>query len=330
LAFVGVAGMLCPNAVTPASTAAAVALGLSSPFTGSLGPASVLLAAVLAAPGWFSAVAALGLLNFLVCSGAGRVLLALALGPRVPCLKLKQWISTIPGNPTCLDPLLAVTFGAFPELNDNGAILPFVDTSRGPVLLHGAPPQGCRYWGLQAFLARATSHQPAQCLRDSDVKLNAEGRYTVVLSSAAQKPAWVTTDDTVTWLPLPDQHVADGHSSCSICLRAFCLPPGESFGCPGVWMLGADGPATSTTVRCAADAMRASTREVLADEVRVGGGWAAQQGSGAPHRRLAAAVGLNLALLLAAPAVAAAGEVAAATVVAWGALLGAALYQVST
>jgi len=340
LAFVGAVGMVWPDAVTPSLTAASLAVGMAFPFAGSLGPVSVLPAAALEAPVSFSfAVASLGLLNFLIYSGAGRVLLALTLGKRISSLKLRKWISTIPGNPTCLDPLLAVTFGSFPELNDNGAILPFVDTSRGPVLLHGAPPKGCRYWGIQAFLARAKSHKPAQCLRDSDIKLNSQGLYTVVLSTLKEKPAWVDRDETVTWLPLPDNQEgtdSNSNSSCSLCLRAFCLPPGESFRCPDVYMLGASGLGTpSSNNGAAAEAMRATAPLDLDDQVRTGGGWAAQQGSGATHRRLIAALGVNLLLLLAVPALTSAfGDsalsiaAAAATVVAWGALLSAVLYQV--
>jgi len=85
----------------------------------------------------------LGVLNFLIVSGAGRIILALTLGKRVKALRLRQWISTIPGNPTCLDPLLAVIFGSFPELNDFSSILPFADLSQGPVVLRGMPPR-CR------------------------------------------------------------------------------------------------------------------------------------------------------------------------------------------
>lgn len=339
MAFVGAVGMVWPGGVTPSLTAASLAVGLVFPFAGSLGPELVFPSAALGAPYSFaSAVASLGLLNFFIYSGAGRVLLALTLGTRIPHLKLRKWISTIPGNPTCLDPLLAVTFGSFPELNDNGAILPFVDTSSGPVLLRGAPPKGCRYWGLQAFLARAKSHKPAQCLRDSDIKLNSEGLYTVVLSTLKEKPAWVDGDETVTWLPLPDQQrgtdgSSNNNSSCSLCLRAFCLPPGESFRCPDVYMLGA----RSSDVGGATEAMRASTPLDLDDQVRTGGGWAAQRGSGTTHRRLTAALVVNFCLLLAVPAVISAcgGEgggalSAAGTLVAWGALLGAVLYKVRT
>lgn len=338
MAFVGAVGMVRPDAVTPSLTAASLAVGLVFPFAGSLEIESVIPSAALGAPYFFAfGVASLGLLNFFIYSGAGRVLLALTLGKRIPRLKLRKWISTIPGNPTCLDPLLAVTFGSFPELNDNGAILPFVDTSSGPVLLRGAPPKGCRYWGIQAFLARAKSHKPAQCLRDSDIKLNSRGLYTVVLSTLHEKPTWVDGDETVTWLPLLDkQEGTDGssnnNSSCSLCLRAFCLPPGESFRCPDVYMLGTS---RSSDVGGATEAMRASTPLDLDDQVRTGGGWAAQRGSGTTHRRLTAALVVNFCLLLAVPAVTSGcggegGNVLSATgtLVAWGALLGAVLYQV--
>ena len=93
----------------------------------------------------FGTASLLGFLNFLIVSGAGRVILSLTLGKAFPFLKLKKWISTIPGNPTAMDPLLAVTFGAYPELNDHGSLLPFTDLTRGSLLLHGFPPK-CRYW----------------------------------------------------------------------------------------------------------------------------------------------------------------------------------------
>jgi hypothetical protein len=121
---------------------------------------------------------ALGFLNFLIVSGAGRILLSLTLGKRFPIFKLKRWISTIPGNPFCLDPLLAVVFGSYPELNDFNSILPFIDLKRGAILLKGFPPK-CRYWGLQAFLAAAPSHKLEQCLRDSEIELEADGSYEV-------------------------------------------------------------------------------------------------------------------------------------------------------
>ena len=84
-----------------------------------------------------------GFMNFLVYSGAARIFLGMLLGRRLPFLRIKKWISNIPGNPSCLDPLLCAFIGPFPELNDFNSVLPGLRLDQGCVLLHGVPPR-CR------------------------------------------------------------------------------------------------------------------------------------------------------------------------------------------
>jgi hypothetical protein len=75
------------------------------------------------------AVLLLGLADFMVATGALRAILNVVLGPFFPALKYNAWISNIPGNPTCLDHLIAAFFGPFPENNDFNSVLTGEHTS---------------------------------------------------------------------------------------------------------------------------------------------------------------------------------------------------------
>jgi hypothetical protein len=89
------------------------------------------------------AVGTIGFMDFLLASGLLKTLTSMFLGSKFKSLKLiNGWISNIPGNPTCLDHLVTVLLGPYPEMNDFNAILTGVPLD-GPVLLHGVSPK-CR------------------------------------------------------------------------------------------------------------------------------------------------------------------------------------------
>jgi hypothetical protein len=234
----------------------------------------------------------IGVANFLIYSGAGRILLSLTLGRRlIPALRVRRWISNIPGNPSSLDPLLCAFFGPYPEQNDFNSVLPGLRLDEGPVLLRGFPPPRCRYWSLQAFLPNAKHNSRAQCLRDDEIPLNAaDGSYTVVLSRRAEKPAWA--QGSTAWIEVPD-----GADHCILCLRAYCPKPGEGFLAPDVWT---KLPRTAASADAAIAALLSSPSkgpEALDGRVRVAGMWPAQRGVGSAEHRLWQAICFNGLLL---------------------------------
>jgi len=133
--------------------------------------------------------------------------------------------------------------------------------------------------------------------------------------------------------------VPDSADRCSICLRAFCVAPGETFRCPDVWFLGGGGAGSKAAAAASAASVVGSLGppEALGDSDRTGGQWAAQCGVGslflgARHHRLGLACWVNGFLLVAVDALRDAGVTPAAggglqpSVVAWGALCGLAFY----
>jgi len=232
-----------------------------------------------------------GFVDFMVVTGAMRALINIIFGAAIPAARYNRWVSNIPGNPTSLDYLLVAFFGPFPEMNDFNSVLTQIPFRRGPVLLKGVPPR-CRYWSFQVFLPGAKSNSTEQCLRDTEISLEPDGSYTVVLSTVATKPKWPGAN----WIEIPED-VSKG----ILCLRCYCPRNGEAFKAPDVWFgagKAVQGASSAAAAVAAANAVFGSP-EQLGNQLRVPGMHPAQIGPGALHHRLSAAVALNAALLVA-------------------------------
>jgi len=139
---------------------------------------------------------------------------------------------------------------------------------------------------VQLFLPGATTNSQAQCLRDQEFKLAYDGSFTLVLSKIADRPKWA-----VNWIEVPATA-----SRCIFCLRAYCPNVGEAFLTPDVWF-GQRGEAFRTAASEEEALATAGPAEVLGDRTRVYGMWPAQNGTGAPQRRLAQVAAVNAVLL---------------------------------
>lgn len=229
----------------------------------------------------------LGIGLFIVLESMTSVVLRKVFGwvPKAP-----WWVSNIPGTPTQFSTVLTCFVGPFPELNDFNAIQMSAPVDK-PLVLRGTPPTHCRYWSFQAFLYGVKTHKTEQTLRDTQITLDDDGSYTVVLSKAAHKPAWATN-----WIPIPDDHDA-----CILCERCYAPKPGVRFLAPDMhpYPTGPDGQPPQFP--SAAAAVAAIPAQPVQWQSRVPGMWAGHSpltAHGHQSLRQRKAAGICLALLV--------------------------------